>query len=193
DLGTVEEWIQAYLASHSILGTTMLWFATLPDGRPLSPGDWRRNCMATVGTHDVPTVAGFWTGHQVTVRADLHLLTRPEQEERESAAAAVAAWSAALIAEGLLPAGGPAGPADLTVALYGYLARTPALLIGVSLADAVGDTRSQNIPGTVDEYPNWRVPLCDEAGAPVLLEDLARHSLLLAVTRAAAPGSRACD
>ncbi|MGH3275043.1 MAG: 4-alpha-glucanotransferase, partial [Streptosporangiaceae bacterium] len=103
DLGTVEEWIQVYLAARAILGTTMLWFATGPDGRPLPPGDWRRDCMATVGTHDVPTVAGFWTGDQVAIRADLNLLTRTEQEERESAAAAVAAWSAALIAEGLLP------------------------------------------------------------------------------------------
>jgi 4-alpha-glucanotransferase len=60
------------------------------------------------------------------------------------------------------------------------------LLVGVSLADAVGDTRSQNIPGTVDEYPNWRVPLCDEAGAPVLVEDLPGHPLVTAVARAVA-------
>jgi 4-alpha-glucanotransferase len=184
DLGTVEEWIQAYLAEHHILGTMILWFAAGPDGAPLPPGDWRRGCMATVGTHDVPTVAGFWTGDQVTVRAGLGLLTRPEQEERDRAAAAVSAWSAALTAQGLLPPEGPAGPAEFTVALYGYLARTPALLVGVSLADAVGDPRSQNIPGTVDEYPNWRVPLGDAAGAPVLAEDLPGHPLLLAVARA---------
>jgi 4-alpha-glucanotransferase len=47
-------------------------------------------------------------------------------------------------------------------------------LLGVSLADAVGDRRPQNLPGTVDEYPNWRVPLCDGDGRPVLVEDLAR-------------------
>jgi 4-alpha-glucanotransferase len=78
----------------------------------------------------------------------------------------------------------PPSVAEFTVALYGFLARTPALLVGVSLADAVGDTRSQNIPGTTDEYPNWRVPLCDEAGVPVLIEDLPGHPLLLAVARA---------
>jgi 4-alpha-glucanotransferase len=184
DLGTVEEWLQAYLAEHAILGTTLLWFAETPGGAPLPAAQWRRGCMATVSTHDVPTVAGFWTGDQVTVRAGLGLLTRPEPEERERAAATVAAWSAALTADGLLPPGGPSSVAEFTVALYGYLARTPALLAGVSLADAVGDTRSQNIPGTTDEYPNWRVPLCDAAGEPVLIEDLPGHPLLRAVARA---------
>jgi 4-alpha-glucanotransferase len=184
DLGTVEAGLQAHLAEHGVLGTTVLWFAAAPDGAPLPPGDWRRGCMATVGTHDVPTVAGFWTGDQVTVRAGLGLLTRPEPEERDRAAETVSQWSAALAAQGLVPPGGPREVEEFTVALYGYLARTPALLVGVSLADAVGDTRSQNIPGTVDEYPNWRVPLCDAAGAPVLLEDLPAHLLVLAVTGA---------
>ncbi|HEX5290740.1 MAG TPA: 4-alpha-glucanotransferase, partial [Streptosporangiaceae bacterium] len=96
----------------------------------------------------------------------------------------VSSWSAALAAAGLVPPGGPRTVAEFTVALYGYLARTPALLVGVSLADAVGDTRSQNIPGTLDEYPNWRVPLCDHEGVPVLLEDLPCHPLVVAVTQA---------
>jgi 4-alpha-glucanotransferase len=65
------------------------------------------------------------------------------------------------------------GPEEFTRALYAYLARTPAILIGVSLADAVGDRRPQNLPGTTDQYPNWRVPLCDGEGRAVLLEDLA--------------------
>ena len=59
-----------------------------------------------------------------------------------------------------------------TVALHGFLARTPARLIGISLADAVGERRIQNQPGTVDEYPNWLVPLADADGRPVLLDDL---------------------
>jgi 4-alpha-glucanotransferase len=184
DLGTVEDWLRAYLAERAILGTDLLWFTTRPDGRPLPPGEWRRGCMATVSTHDVPTVAGFVTGDQVTVRAGLGLLTRPEAEERARAGQDVAAWRDALAGEGLLPAAGPDTVAAFTVALYGYLARTPARLLAVSLADAVGDTRSQNIPGTVDEYPNWRVPLCDEAGTPVLIEDLPGCPLLRAVARA---------
>jgi 4-alpha-glucanotransferase len=73
------------------------------------------------------------------------------------------------------------------VALYAYLARTPAALVGVSLADAVGDRRTQNVPGTCDEYPNWRIPLCDGEGEAVLLEDLPELKLLRVVVRAAIP------
>jgi 4-alpha-glucanotransferase len=186
DLGTVEEWIRHYLAEHAILGTMMLWFAQQPDGSPLPPGHWRRDCMATVGTHEVPKGAGVLTGDQVTERARLGLLTTSEEEERGRSAGLVAAWQDRLVAEGLLAPGRRPGLADFTVALYGYLARTPALLIGVSLADAVGDTRSQNVPGTSDEYPNWRIPLSDEAGRPVLADELPALPLVQAVARAAA-------
>ena len=144
----------------------MLWFAREPDGAPLRPEHWRRGCMATVGTHDVPPVAGFLTGDQVTGAGRLHLLAGPEERGAEALAQAlVSPWRDALVAQGLLPPGGPRRRStEFTVALYGFLARTPALLVGVSLADAVGDTRSQNIPGTSDEYPNWRIPLCDAGG-----------------------------
>jgi len=58
------------------------------------------------------------------------------------------------------------------VALHQFLARTPALLCGVALADAAGDRRTLNQPGTYLEYPNWQLPLLDGTGEPVLLEDL---------------------
>jgi 4-alpha-glucanotransferase len=95
-------------------------------------------------------------------------------------------WRDALAREGLIGAGPLPGPDGFAGALYGYLARTPAALVGVSLADAVGDRRPQNIPGTSDEYPNWRIPLCDADGRAVLLEDLPGLPLVRAVTRAAA-------
>jgi 4-alpha-glucanotransferase len=98
-----------------------------------------------------------------------------------------------LAREGLLPV--PArtlrpSPEEFTVALYGYLTRTPALLIGVSLADATGERRPQNMPGTVDEYPNWRIPLTDSEGKPVLVEDLPAHPGVRAVTGAVSGGLR---
>ncbi len=186
DLGTVDAWIRTDLADHHILGTIMLWFAREPDGSPLRPAHWRRDCMATVGTHDVPPVAGFVTGQQVTVRAELGLLTQPLERERAESGRTLASWQAALEGEGLLRRGGPPpDAAEFTVALYGYLGRTPSLLTGVSLADAVGDVRTQNIPGTSTEYPNWQIPLCDAARRPVLLEDLPGSALLRATVAAA--------
>jgi 4-alpha-glucanotransferase len=72
--------------------------------------------------------------------------------------------------------------------LYGYLARTPALMIGVNLAEAAGEIRSQNMPGTSTEYLNWLLPLCGPSGEPVLLEDLASSARVRAVAEAAASG-----
>jgi 4-alpha-glucanotransferase len=57
-------------------------------------------------------------------------------------------------------------------ALHRYLALTPARLLCVALTDAVGDHRTQNQPGTTDEYPNWRIPLSGPDGRPVTLEDV---------------------
>ncbi len=187
DLGTIDPWIRDYLAEQGILGTMMLWFAHCADGTPMPPGDWRRSCMATVGTHDVPPIFGFVTGDQVTVRARLGLLKTSEDQERAESDLMLARWQAALVAEGLLPPDREPGPAEYTVALYGYLRKTPAVLLGVSLADAVGERRTQNIPGTRDQYPNWRIPLCDDTGHPVLFEDLPRIDLLHAVCQAISP------
>src|SRR5215470_12340478 len=191
DLGTVDPWISRYLADSGILGTSMLWFAREADGTPLAPAHWRRNSMATVGTHDMPPAAAFRTGEQVTLRARLGLLQVPEESERSSAGRALSHWRDALAREGLIPDGPLPGPDEFTVALYGYLALTPSALIGVSLADAVGERRPQNIPGTTDQYPNWRIPLCDAEGRAVLLEDLPGLPLVRAVagaTRTGRPG-----
>jgi 4-alpha-glucanotransferase len=195
DLGTVEDWVRDYLAAHGVLGTSMLWFERRRDGVPRPPGQWRHRCLATVGTHDVPPVAAFVTGEQVTLRAGLGLLTRDPAAEQAAAAASLRAWQDALAREGLAVAaagrGGP-DPAEFTVALYRYLARTPAALVGVSLADAAGERRPQNLPGTTTQYPNWCVPLADGDGRPVLLEDLAAHPGVRAVAAAVSPpGGRA--
>ena len=184
DLGTVEQWMRDYLAARRVLGTSMLWFERRADGTPLPPRRWRRDCLATVGTHDVPPAAAFLTGEHVALRSRLGLLTGSLAAEREHAAAAVSAWRDALAGQGLLPPGAAPGPEEFTRALYGYLARTPAALIGVSLADAVGDRRPQNLPGTTDQYPNWRVPLCDGEGRAVLLEDLEKHPGVRELARA---------
>ncbi len=190
DLGTVEPWLRAFLAARRILGTSVLWFERRDDGTPRRPGGWRRGCLATVGTHDMPPASAFLTGDQVTIRAKLGLLTRPEEDERAAAGAEIAGWLAALARDGLLAGPVAPSPEEFTAALYAYLTRTPAVLIGVSLAEAVGDRRPQNMPGTVDEYPNWRIPLTDGDGQPVLLEDLPSQAGLHAVAAAVSGGLR---
>jgi 4-alpha-glucanotransferase len=193
DLGTVEPWLRHFLAARRVLGTSMLWFERRADGTPRRPGGWRRGCLATVGTHDLPPAAAFLTGEQVTIRAELDLLTESEADERAAARAEADRWLAILAREGLLSARAtPSGttPEEFTVALYAYLTRTPAVLIGVSLADAAGERRPQNMPGTVNEYPNWRIPLTGSDGTPVLIEDLPAHAGIHAVARAVSGGLR---
>src|SRR6266568_3602933 len=103
DLGTVEPWLRKFLADRRVLGTSMLWFERRADGTPRRPGGWRRGCLATVGTHDMPLADAFLTGEQVTIRAGLGLLTQPEADERAAAEAEMNQWLAMLGREGLLP------------------------------------------------------------------------------------------
>ena len=73
---------------------------------------------------------------------------------------------------------------DIVLALHRYLGRTPSKLLALSLADAVGDLRTQNQPGTTDEYPNWRVPLRGPNGRKLQLEDVFTDSRATALAQA---------
>jgi 4-alpha-glucanotransferase len=188
DLGTVEPSVREDLAAHQVLGTSLLWFERGPHG-PRRPEEWRELCLATVGTHDLPPIAGFLHGDHIALRESLGLLTRSAEEEYDHHRAELASWLTLLTDLGLLAADDHEDEAAIVRALHGFLAKTPAQLIGVSLADAAGERRTQNQPGTVDEYPNWRVPLAGPDGREIGLEDLytdARlRSLIAPVSRAA--------
>ncbi|WP_149261454.1 4-alpha-glucanotransferase [Actinomadura sp. K4S16] len=195
DLGTVEPEVREALADSGVLGTSLLWFERDGKGRPKPPGRWRELSLATVGTHDMPPITGFVHGDHIDLRDRLGLLTRPRAEEEDDHRRQLADWLAVLHAEELLsdpPAevmraladGSAAYDEEIVTALQEFLTRTPARLIGISLADAVGERRTQNQPGTVDEYPNWRVPLGDAEGRPVLLDDLKTRDALRLFRRA---------
>ncbi|HET7074541.1 MAG TPA: 4-alpha-glucanotransferase [Mycobacterium sp.] len=173
DLGTVEPWVRDYLLLRGVLGTSILWFELDRDGTggPLPASRWREYCLSSVTTHDLPPTAGYLVGDHVLLRESLGLLTRPVEIELESDRAELAGWMAELRRVGLLD-DGEDDPDQIVLALYRYLGRTPSRLLGVALTDAVGDHRTQNQPGTTDEYPNWRVPLTGPDGRQVMLEDV---------------------
>ncbi|MCS6712638.1 4-alpha-glucanotransferase [Brachybacterium sp. EF45031] len=184
DLGTFEPWVREYLADRGILGTSILWFENDSEGRPLPPSQYRRLCLASVNTHDLPPTAGYLAGDHVRVRHELGLLERDVEEEAAADRAAQERMLDAVRAEGLLTDG--AGEEETIIALHRHLAAAPSLLLGVSLVDCVGERRMQNQPGTDEEYPNWRIPLGDSGGRPVMLEDLAadeRTARLLGAVR----------
>ena len=181
DLGTVESWVQDLLHDRGILGTSILWFEREPDGSMRPPERWRQDVLAAVTTHDLPPTAGYLAGEHVRLRHELGLLARPLATEESEHQLEVIGWRAYLQAEGLL--GQDAGEQEVVEALHRFVLRTPARLVAVALPDAVGDRRAQNQPGTNLEYPNWRVPLTDENGEVVLLEDLPVSARLLALAR----------
>ncbi len=173
DLGTVEPWVRRYLRERGILGTSILWFEFDfdGDGSPLAPDRWREYCLASVTTHDLPPTAGYLAGDHVRLRAELGVLTRPVAEELAADDAERQAWLDELRRRGLLPPATEPVAEEVTVqALHQYLTLTPSRLLGLALTDAVGDRRIQNQPGTIDEYPNWRVPLSGPDGRPMTLE-----------------------
>ncbi|MEU3205041.1 4-alpha-glucanotransferase [Streptomyces cyaneofuscatus] len=199
DLGTVEPGVREALARRGVLGTSVLWFERDwdGDGRPLAPEKWRPDCLATATTHDLPSTAARLTGDHVTLRHRLGLLTRPLEEELTEDVTGTAEWLALLARLRMLPEGD--GNEEAAVrAVHRFLRATPARMTGVWLPDTVGDRRPQNLPGTWDQYPNWRLPIADPEGHPVTLEEIAAsprlHSLMEVLrppkARTAPPGER---
>lgn len=200
DLGTVEPGVREALARRGVLGTSVLWFERdwAGTGRPLPPEEWRADCVATATTHDLPSTAARLSGSHVTLRHRIGLLTGDLERERTRDAAETAEWLRLLQRRGMLPEG-PGDEAAEVRAFHRFLAATPARMVGVWLPDAVGDRRPQNLPGTWDQYPNWRLPLAGPDGQPLTLEELAAspraHDLFRVLAkevgaRTAPPGAR---
>jgi len=176
DLGVVADNVRSTLRERGLNGTSILWFEWGSDGRPLLPGDYREQCLATVTTHDLPPSAGYLELAHVALRERLGLLTQSVDAERERELGVIGAVVARLRETGFLAedAGHDViSEADaIVIALHRYLASGASRLFGVSVADLAGDRRSINQPGTHREYPNWSLPLTDADGRVVSLEAL---------------------
>ncbi len=168
DLGTVLPEMTEGLSRMNMLGSAVLWFTRDyddPDEGYLPAARYPRNALATVSTHDLPTAAGFLVGEQVRVRARLGQLAGPVEEERAYADKDRAKLLTMLRSEGLISADSTND--EIVVAMHEFLARTPCRLVTASLYDVLGVLDQPNLPGTTDEYPNWRMPL------PMGLEEIA--------------------
>ncbi|MCU1433242.1 MAG: 4-alpha-glucanotransferase [Actinotalea sp.] len=169
DLGTFEPWVRDYLIDRGVLGTSVLWFEREND-ELMAPERYRRLALATVTTHDLPPTAGYLALEHVELRHALGLLTEPLEDVRTAAAEERREMLAVLARRGLVAA--EASERQVVEAMHRLVLSSPAVLVGVSLADAVGERRTQNQPGTDQEYPNWKVPLADDQQRLVLVEDL---------------------
>jgi 4-alpha-glucanotransferase len=166
DLGTVEPEVTASLAEREMLGCAVSWFMRAEPDAPLTPpAQWPERAAATISTHDLPTASGFLRGAHVDVRAELGLLN-DVAAERESAAAGRDELLELLRSQGFLDDPATATEREVVLAMHRLLAATPCRLKLISPYDVLGEPRQPNLPGTVDEYPNWRLPF------PLTLEQL---------------------
>lgn len=196
DLGTVPPGFRERLAERGLSGIRVLWFER--DGsRFMSPAQWDANGVATTTTHDLPTVCGWWSGTdiewrhrigQTAPRADGRDPVQLAREER--AADRDALWSAFQHA-GVAAPDVPAPPADqapLDEALA-FVAATRCPLVTYPLEDLLALADQPNLPGSIDEHPNWRRRLA----VPVdeMFDDETFSDRLLAVDRARAASREA--
>ena len=158
DLGTVPDGFRERLARASILSYRVLYFEKEADGGFKRPRDYPRQALAVAATHDLPTLPGFWQGHDLKIRSDLGLFPSWDIEKWivNERAADRQALLAALAGEGLaIGADGEVSPADLVEAVYRYLSRTPSHIVAVQIEDVLGQLDQVNMPGTIYEHPNW--------------------------------------
>ncbi len=184
DLGTVAPGFRDKLAERGILGMQVLWFEQDDDDNFLPARQWSNAAMATTSTHDLPTVAGWWAGRDIDWRSQLGLLGEDQDADSERLARSEARARLA----GTLDLLGDATPRPATLqasdlsasqvldACAGHIGRTSSPLAILPVEDVLGLEEQANLPGTLDEHPNWRRRWMAEADA-LLTPDEVRHRL----------------
>jgi 4-alpha-glucanotransferase len=164
DLGTVPENFRGTLADWGIWSYQVMLFERTAEGAFAAPQSYRENAVVTFATHDLPTFVGWQTHHDLAIKRALNIDPGESDNERNRA---LGLLRDALTKHGVATTG--------FAAVAKYLAHTPSRLLVVSMEDLLGVREQVNLPGTVDEHPNWRQPL------PVMLEELRSHQGLTVV------------
>ncbi|MGI4731661.1 MAG: 4-alpha-glucanotransferase [Janthinobacterium lividum] len=168
DLGTVPPGLRETMEHRAMLGMRVFQFERGDDGAFTPPGRYDRATASMTGTHDLPTVAGWWRGRDIDWTWDLGRSSRSADKAADLAIRGVdkaAFWSAAVTAG---VADGPEPGADDTdrvvdVAMT-FVGAAPSVLTIVPMEDIAGLIEQPNVPGTIDEHPNWRRRLPDPTG-----------------------------
>jgi 4-alpha-glucanotransferase len=159
DLGVVPDEIRTALPQFGVYRYKVVMFEQ-KDGEFVAPADYVRHALATVTTHDLPTLHGWWSGHDIDLWERLGFYTDAGMAaaSRAQRAAERERLVRALRRENLWPeesAGIPEYSAELAQAVHVFLAKTRAALVTVQLEDMIGMLEPVNVPGTSREYSNW--------------------------------------
>lgn len=154
DLGTLPEGFRERLQDAHTLSTRVFYFERDWNGSFLPPQRYPRLAAASIGTHDLPTLAGWWIGDRAAdedrFRDRLLLVDALER------AGVIDAGGASRLRDDASGGGTLAVVSELAVAAHRFLAATPSMLAVVAIEDVLNETGAVNVPGTFDEHPNWR-------------------------------------
>ncbi len=165
DLGTVPEGFRPAAQGAGIQSTSVMLFEMNADGSFKAPADYPPNAAATVATHDLPTLVGWWRGRDIEIRRDYDLYPDPAMLEQDEVKRPKErrALVRAIAAAGELPDSiDPEGPLPeqltqpLFLAVHRFVAKTPCRLVLAQLEDANLQLEPVNVPGTGHDPPNWR-------------------------------------
>ena len=185
DLGTIPPGFTDTMVRAGLLSYQVFYFSE-EDGVWRAPHAYRREAIVCASTHDLPTLRGWWVCNDIDWRVKCDRATETEavmqREDRQQDRKRL--LDALMGAQALKPdpsyADAKEMPDDVIIAVHRFLAATPCRLLAVQLDDALGTVEQANVPGTVDEHPNWRRKIA------VPIEDLKDQALLKAVASAVA-------
>ena len=175
DLGTVPEGFRDALAQRGLWSYQVMLFEREQGGGFRHPTHYRADALTTFNTHDLPTFAGWMSGHDLRTKHALNIDPGEHDDARSH--------SRRMLTEAVRAIGSGEDFAGVAA----FLAQTPSRLVMVALEDVLGLEDQVNIPGTTSEHPNWRRRL------PVEVDALARHDGLKGIAAAFAQAGRASD
>ncbi|MBL8217354.1 MAG: 4-alpha-glucanotransferase [Bryobacterales bacterium] len=165
DLGTVADHIRHELERHRILSYKVFYFEKRPDGQFRTPAEYDRQALVSSTTHDLPTLAGFWTNRDIEARRAAGLLPDDASYQRQLSERRVDKQRMLdmLHQQGLLPnwyarsaEAIPELTGELHNAVIGFLVRTPSMVLVLNQEDLTKESEQQNLPASTYQYPNWR-------------------------------------
>jgi glycogen debranching enzyme GlgX/4-alpha-glucanotransferase len=151
DLGTLPFGFREHLDNQAILGLSIAMFERHGDDF-VDPTDYRRNSVACFATHDLPTFSGWWQCGDIELRRSLNLIHadqyQHELQQRESD-------RHKLCSQIGIDISAEHSMAEITVIMHQWLSSSSAAMVQFQLDDLTLEIDPVNLPGTVDEYPNW--------------------------------------